>query len=375
MRTRNAVRVGAALSALTLTGLFGGGVAQANGTGPEVVADGLHNPRGLVVAENGDIYVAEAGVGGPSATHGGVCLPNPEGGSDVCLGDSGAVSRVGANGVVSRVVAGLPSIAAPPGFGATGPSDVVMVGDQRLATVIGLGADPAARASLPEIGRALGTVIETKLRQGGTVTVADVAAFEGTANPIHSPDSNPVGLARARSGYLVADAGGNTVVQTSRRGGVSLVATLLDGDAVQNPFAPPGVTVEPQAVPTAVAVGPDGATYVSQLTGFPFPQGASTIWRIASDGSRSAWATGLTAVTDLAFGPDGSLYAIQRATGAMMAGNGSLVVIGPHGGSPTTIAAELSAPYGLALNASGTSAYVTTDTVTPFGKIVRIPLA
>ena len=66
-----------------------------------------------------------------------------------------------------------------------------------------------------------------------------------------------------------------------------------------------------QAVPTAAAKGPDGAIYVSQLTGFPFPVGGASIWRIVPGHAPTKYATGLTNVTDLAFGRDGSLYAVQ----------------------------------------------------------------
>ena len=55
-----------ALVALVL-GLIGAGttgMAAAPGT---IVADGLANPRGIAVADDGTIYVAEAGLGGTEA--------------------------------------------------------------------------------------------------------------------------------------------------------------------------------------------------------------------------------------------------------------------------------------------------------------------
>ena len=97
------------------------------------------------------------------------------------------------------------------------------------------------------------------------------------------------------------------------------------------------------AVPTAVAIGPDGAMYVSQLTGFPFPAGGSTIWRIAGDSAPTAFATGLTNVTDLAFAADGSLYAVQLATIGLLSGNlsGSLVRVTPGASSHATVQLQL----------------------------------
>ncbi len=82
------------------------------------------------------------------------------------------------------------------------------------------------------------------------------------------------------------------------------VAVFPNGPPAPNPFPFPPPFIAPQAVPTDVAVGPDGAFYVSQLTGFPFPTGGSTIWRVTSDGQVSAYATGLTMVTSLAWKGD-----------------------------------------------------------------------
>jgi hypothetical protein len=75
-----------------------------------------------------------------------------------------------------------------------------------------------------------------------------------------------------------------------------------------------------QAVATSVAVGPDGAYYVSELKGFPFPLGESKVWRIepgtlhADCGSSPACtvvADGFTSIVDLNFGPDGTLYVVE----------------------------------------------------------------
>ena len=68
------------------------------------------------------------------------------------------------------------------------------------------------------------------------------------------------------------------------------------------PIGPPFV----ESVATAIAQGPDGAFYISELTGAPFPTGVARIHRIAPDGTRSVHATGLTGVVDLAFAGDGA---------------------------------------------------------------------
>ena len=121
-------------------------------------------------------------------------------------------------------------------------------------------------------------------------------------------DSNPYGLLALPGHRLVTDAGGNSLLDVSANGDVTTVATF--------PKAPvPGpVWACRDAVPRAVVVGPDGAYYVSTLTGFPFTAGTASVYRVVPGQAPTLYAWNLTALTDLAFGPDGSLYALQHAS-------------------------------------------------------------
>jgi hypothetical protein len=75
-----------------------------------------------------------------------------------------------------------------------------------------------------------------------------------------------------------------------------------------------------------------------------------------------AYAKGLTNDTELAFGRDGSLYAVQIATNGLLKGpKGSLVKVSHTGGKPTVIAGNLPSPYGVAVQ--GRSAYVSTCSI------------
>ena len=71
------------------------------------------------------------------------------------------------------------------------------------------------------------------------------------------------------------DAGGNSLLKVGKRGKVSTTAIFPNTNV---PFG--GGEFSMDAVPTAAAKGPDGAIYVSQLTGFPFPKGGASIWRV-----------------------------------------------------------------------------------------------
>lgn len=368
--SRPIVLVTAAALGLTLIGALPASADDGRTADREVVATGLDNPRQLSFSPSGDLLIAEAGTGGD-----GPCVAGPEGPDDqVCFGTTGAITQVDRKGRQSRIITGLPSLAGAGGGSASGPSDVAAVG-RRLAILIGLGADPARRAELGDAGRQLGTLVQTTRQDGRYRTIADLAAWEGENNPVADPDSNPVGLAIDCGDFLVADAGGNTVLRVSGDD-IDLEASFPDRpvDAPADLGLPPGTQIPMQAVPTSVAVrGYDGAVYVSQLTGFPFPTGAANIYRIGRDGNPVVWASGLTNVTDLAF--DGrTLYAVQLTNdGLLSQSSGSVVRVDRGSTSPTVVAGDLSAPYGIAIRRG--SAYVTTGALLAGGgEVVRIRL-
>jgi len=359
------VAVGTACSILVTPG-----TAVAN-SGMATVAAGLDNPRGLAFGPDGSLYVAEAGRGG-----GGPCITGPEGGT-VCFGTSGAVTKI-SHGRTWRVVRGLPSFGDQDGGGnAIGPSDVSFRGRDLYLTV-GLGADPATRADLPAAGqRASGWLLRAS--RHGVRQVADIAGFEGEANPdgVQPPDSNPQSVLATRHGELVADAGGNSLVRASKRGTVSLVATFPEQLVDAPPFLglPPGTKIPMQAVPTSVVRGPDGAYYVGTLTGFPFQVGSARVFRVVPGRAPTIYASGFTNIIDLAFGPDHKLYVLEIAQNGLLSGDPTGALIRVRNGKPGRVIAStgLNTPGGLAIR--GSSAYVSNcGTCAGTGSIVRVPL-
>lgn len=391
---RTTVRLGAVGGVIALAGVLGATPAgaatpqQGSRHRIEVVATGLNNPRQLTYA-HGALYVAESGTGGSTSGNQGPCFV-ASAGSNVCYGTTGSITKV-QRGHQSRVLTGLPSLADENGAEAAGPSDIVLIGRDHFAISMGLGAPPSARNTLlPHRGQALGTVIAGHFKHRGHHRntwegkshrqkrdwriVADVAANEARHNPDGGAlDTNPASVARAGTRYVIADAGGNDVLRANRGGHFSTLAVFPDTPVT--PPGPPGSPAIPmQAVPTSAVRGPDGAWYVSQLTGFPFPVGGSTIWRVVPGHAPTPYATGLTNVTDLAFARDGALYAVQIATGGLLGPPiGSVVRIPRHGGMPSTVVDGLDAPYGIALHHH--AAYVTTGSSSAgVGKVVRISL-
>jgi hypothetical protein len=362
-RLRNVAMVGSFVlaAAMTMAPAFG----QADF---DVVASGLLSPRHLTFSPNGKLYVVEAGNGGTSP-----CAIHPDLG-EFCLGSSGGVTLVRDNGPDPRVVSGLPSIsnAVPQQFGA---SDIAFQGAKNFVIAIGLGGSDQFRDEFGEDGVLLGTLVTGKLGDDDVSLFADVIANEADANPDGTDiDSNPVGLFRHGQRYVVADAGGNAVVRASNQGSFTTVTALPPGSALAPPFVPGGPQMPTDAVPTSVVRGPDGAIYISQLTGFPFEKGDANIWRVRPGQSPTVYASGLTNLTDLDFAADGTLYAVEISSNGLRTGPiGALVKITPGASVHETILGELFAPYGVAIR--GDFAYVSICAVCPGdGEVIKVEL-
>jgi sugar lactone lactonase YvrE len=339
--------------------------ATAKGVVPyPTVAVNLNNPRQLNFAKNGKLYVAEAGTGGTDD-----CRIGGEGGT-VCWGATGSVTVV-AKGNQKRVLTGLPSYA-DQGVGTTalGPADVVPYGKGKLAISTGYGFDPADRDALAKPGNRFGRVLRYDLGSKKLGTLGDLSAFEGKHNPIHDPNTDPTGLFKWGSSFYATDSGANDLLKV-HRGKVRLVKVFHDV---------PVTGGKAQAVPTDVAVGPDGALYVCELTGFPFEKGAAKIYRIKPGHKPTVYANNLTNVTSIAFGKDGKLYAVQISNEGLASPSGPTgglwrVASKKSGKAHKQISVDLFAPYGVAIK--GKHAFVSIGAVTPSpgpGAVVKIPL-
>jgi len=328
------VLVAAALVA-ALVGATGAGAQTTS-----VVMSGLDNPRGLAFGPEGALYVAEAGRGGS-----GPCLTLR--GQLRCYGPTGAVSRLW-RGEQTRLATGLPSYAGPMGE-ATGPHDISLHGRGGAYVSIGLGFEGQPRSALPGIGdQQLGWLARVQ-PNGRWRLVDDVAAHEFATNPGGGPvDSNPFGLVAEAGGVVVADAGANALLEVAANGDI-LTLAVFAARPNPTPIGPPFV----DSVPTAVAVGPDGAYYVSELTGVPFAAGFANIYRVIPGQAPTVAWSGFTTVIDLVFGPDGCLYVLEHSTGPVFfAMPGRLLKIAPDG-TRTTVIGGLMRPTSVAIGPDG----------------------
>jgi sugar lactone lactonase YvrE len=108
-------------------------------------------------------------------------------------------------------------------------------------------------------------------------------------------------------------------------------------------------------VPTSIAVGPDGALYVAQLTGAPFPVGGARIYRIVPGRAPEVVAGGFTNVIDIAFDRDGSLLVLEIAKNSLASGDpaGALIRLRPDGSRETLLEDGLVSPTAVAVGCNG----------------------
>jgi glucose/arabinose dehydrogenase len=87
----------------------------------------------------------------------------------------------------------------------------------------------------------------------------------------------------------------------------------------------------------------------------------------------SVYADGLTQVTDLAFGRDGSLYVLQHAAAPFFGGLGSIVRIAP-GGARTIVDTQgrLNHPAGLVVGPDGALYVANFSTAPDVGEVLKI---
>ena len=400
------------LVTLCLTIVFGPKAVQAAELA--VVVEGVSNARGISFDHEGNLYVAEPGIGGD-----GNCQPSPSTlFQPICAGNTSSIVKVTPEGEVQRLFEGFQSLAEQPsGNQGAGLADLQFDEEGNAYVLTGFAGYPGNRDSetydlqnsieLPAQQAIfppstpdsllntpnLAKLFKVDLQTGEFTEIFDFGKYELQNNPDGGDlVTNPYDLAIKGDTAYVVDGGGNTTYAI-KLDGSDVKAIPMPTQVIENPLFPPtppgvepfflpGQTAERaivQSVPTGVTVGPDGAVYVGEFTGFPYPEGKARIFRIGEDGKPEVFAEGFTHITELTFDHDGNLLVLQFSNIAQWKGDirdlpGSLIKVAPDG-TRTTVIAEgqgLESADGIVVGPDG-KVYITKRGVGPgFGQVVRV---
>ncbi|OWY67367.1 ScyE family PEP-CTERM sorting domain-containing protein [cyanobacterium TDX16] len=393
--------------------VFGPQAARAVSLTP--IADGLNQPRGIDFGSDGSIYVGETGSGGDGNCQG---SPSTQG-ELICAGNTGSVTKIAPDGQQERLFENFESLALQPtGNQGAGPQELSFdsSGDaylltgyagfpgnrdpelNTLSTNIPLSPEQGPFAPVPADRLLntsdLGQLYKADLNTQQLTPIFDFAKYELLNNPDGGDVvSNPYDMTISGNTAYVADGGAN-VLYTVKLDGSDTKAIPIPRQTIENPEfppAPPGqepfrlpgqteTEAEVQAVPTGVTIGPDGAAYLGEYTGYPYAQGGARVYRLNDKGELEVYADGFNAITDIKFDKDGNLLVLQFTDEAEWKGKditqlpGSLIKVAPDGTRTVLVNAGegLESATGLAVGPDG-QIYVTNKGVGPGnGEVFRV---
>jgi hypothetical protein len=314
-------------------------IAQAD---VSVFATGLNNPRGLKFGPDGNLYVAEGGIGGTDPACVVVAGVGPYTGNPA----HARISKI-VNHVPTPVGDPLPSSQTSVNTGSlvSGVGDIAFIGDTLYALLAGAGCSHG----VPTIPNEL-----IRLNNDGSWTqIADLSAFI-QSHPVKNPDPDdfePDGtwysMIAVRGDLYVVEPNHQEIDRISPTTGE--IRRVVD---ISASYPPPNNTNRNWVGPTALAY--HGNFFFGNLGPFPIVPGSQQIRKLTPSGQFKTWTTGLTAVVGLVFDQRDRMYVLETSTaaGGPTPFTGKVIRVDPSG-RQTEIASGLFFPTGMTLGPDG----------------------
>jgi hypothetical protein len=344
--------------------------------GVTIVTSGLENPRGLKFGPDGQLYVAEGGLGGSNTTSSSQCQQVPPPVGPYSGGTTARISKINPqSGSRTTVIDGLPSsqTAAAASF-VSGVGDISFLDGHLYALLSGAGCSHGLAGTENALLR-----IDTSAHTA--TKVADLSAFL-KAHPGAHPDPGdyePEGTWYSlvtSEGLLYAVEPNHQVIETITPGGQ--VKQFLDM-SVKYPgdsdWRGPTGMVRSEDNFYFVNLNPFKPTSLDQNG-----NGRASLWKLSEHGRLTELTSGLTAALGVAV-HDGSIYALEAFTGTFAPtptapSTGKVVRLNKHGGWDTVVSG-LNFPTAMTFGTDG-NLYISNNGFVPGlpastdGQVVRV---